>query len=143
MGEAKNSFICLIKKMAPKELHVEGYDALVKLIDGNADCKTDRLFVLFSGSIDAGTGASWCPDCVAADPVVAEALKDADDDLVLIHCAVGQRGFWKDQSNVFRTDPKLRLKGVPTLLNWHEPEKRLVEENLQKLSMVQLLLSED
>ena len=46
-------------------------------------------------------------------------------------------------TSFFRTDSKLRLKGVPTLLNWHEPEKRLVEENLQKLAMVQLLLSDD
>jgi len=129
--------------MAVKELHVEGYDALVKLIGENPVCKTDRLFVLFSGSIDPASGKSWCPDCVTADPVVAEALKGVDEDLVLIHCAVGQRAFWKDQNNVFRTDPKLRLKGVPTLLNWHEPEKRLVEEALHKLQMVTLLLSDD
>ena len=64
--------------------------------------QTDRLFVLFSGSIDSASGKSWCPDCVTADPVVAEALKDLDDDLVLVHCAVGQRSFWKDQNNVFR-----------------------------------------
>ena len=45
---------------------------------------------------------SWCPDCVTAEPVVAAALDGVDDDLVLIHCAVGQRTFWKDQANVFR-----------------------------------------
>ena len=60
------------------------------------------MFVLFSGSVDAASGVSWCPDCVTADPVVAAALKEVDDDLVFVHCSVGQRAFWKDQSNVFR-----------------------------------------
>ena len=60
------------------------------------------MFVLFCGSLDAASGVSWCPDCVTAEPVVAAALDGVDDDLVLIHCAVGQRTFWKDQANVFR-----------------------------------------
>ena len=69
--------------------------------------QSDRVFVLFSGSVDATSGVSWCPDCVAADPVIAAALKQVEDDVVFVHCAVGQRGFWKDQSNVFRCDVAL------------------------------------
>jgi len=128
--------------MAVKEFNVEGYDALIELLEKNPECQSDRVFVLFSGSVDATSGVSWCPDCVAADPVIAAALKQVEDDVVFVHCAVGQRGFWKDQSNVFRTNSKLKLKGVPTLLSWHEPEKRLVEENCAKLPMVKLLLED-
>jgi len=128
--------------MAVKEFHVEGYDALIALLEKHTS-ESDRVFVLFSGSVDASSGVSWCPDCVAADPVIAAAVKEVEDEVVFVHCAVGERTYWKDQANVFRTNPKLKLKGVPTLLNWHEPEKRLVEENCAKLSMVKLLLTED
>merc|ERR1719204_3050290 len=129
--------------MTVKKIPVEGFDGLQKRIAEDPACKTDRLFVLFSGSVDAASGESWCPDCVAADPCIDQALKDVDDDLVLICCAVGDRATWKDQKNKFRTDPKLSLKGVPTLLNWHEPTNRLVEEKLQNVELIKMLFNSD
>merc|ERR1711893_393219 len=109
-----------------KKLHVEGHAALKEtLADNKSDSNT--VFVLFSGSLGAD-GRSWCPDCVTADPVINECLKNADDDAIFIHCGVGDRSYWKDQSNAFRTDAELRVKCVPTLIRLGKPQ-RLEEES--------------
>ena len=38
--------------------------------------------------------------------------------LLTIGCVYINEHRWKDPQNVFRTDPRLRLTGVPTLLKW-------------------------
>lgn len=71
---------------AAAELSVSGYDALLEAVAG----KSPPVFVLFCGSKDA-TGQSWCPDCVAAEPVVAAAAKALPATATLVHCDVGDR----------------------------------------------------
>ncbi|XP_037088512.1 thioredoxin domain-containing protein 17-like [Pollicipes pollicipes] len=99
------------------------------------------VFMLFSGAEDPATGHSWCPDCVAAEPVVEKALAAAPDDAVFVHVSVGSRDFWKDPACVFRTDPRTRLKSVPTLLKLGSPE-RLQENQLLDASLVEMLFSD-
>jgi len=99
------------------------------------------VFLLFSGSLDPATGKSWCPDCVTAEPVIDAAMASAPDDAIFVHIHVGPRDFWKDPSCVFRTDPRVRLKGVPTLLKLGSQE-RLQEEQLMNKSLVEMLVSE-
>ncbi|XP_076453219.1 thioredoxin domain-containing protein 17-like [Babylonia areolata] len=120
-----------------QEIHVEGFDAFNKAIEDN---KGKTVFALFSGSKDAN-GANWCPDCVAAEPVIARNVKFAPEDAVLIHCGVGERSFWKDQKNVFRTS-KLSLKSVPTLLKMGTSQ-RLEEAQCAKDDLVQMFFEED
>ncbi|KAK7088260.1 thioredoxin domain-containing protein 17-like [Littorina saxatilis] len=121
-----------------KEVHVEGHDAYNKAVEEN---KGSTTFALFCGSKDEN-GGSWCPDCVVAEPVVAKSVKAAPADAVLIHCGVGKRDFWKDQSNIFRKDPKLLLKSVPTLLKIGTP-RRLEEAKCADESLVQMFFEED
>ncbi|GFO08933.1 peroxisomal trans-2-enoyl-coa reductase-like [Plakobranchus ocellatus] len=97
-----------------EEIVVEGYNALLECLN---EKQGSVLFVLFSGSLDEN-GVSWCPDCVAADPVIKRNLDKAPADSVFIHCHVGPREYWKDQNNEFRKDPKLFIKCVPTLLRF-------------------------
>ncbi|KAL5016679.1 hypothetical protein ScPMuIL_006268 [Solemya velum] len=120
------------------QIHVEGHDGYTKAVDEN---KGKTMFVLFSGS-PSQNGESWCPDCVTAKPVVERNLQYVDKDAVFIHCGVGDRAFWKDPKNIFRTDPKLKLKSVPTLLRVGKPQ-RLEEEKCAKDDLVKMLFSDE
>jgi hypothetical protein len=43
-------------------------------------------FVLFTGAKNKETGKSWCPDCVAAEPIISDKLGSLD--VTLIECPV-------------------------------------------------------
>ncbi len=74
------------------------------------------LFLVF-GSEDPQTGASWCPDCVTADPVLRAALHRQRPDLVVHECPVGERSAWKNQpEHPLRTHPGFRIARIPTLI---------------------------
>eukprot|EP00058_Branchiostoma_floridae_P009365 XP_002594853.1 hypothetical protein BRAFLDRAFT_124440 [Branchiostoma floridae] len=107
---------------------VEGLSAFLEAVEKH---KGKTIFALFTGSHDA-QGKSWCPDCVAADPVVEKCVKGAPEDAVFITCSVGDRATWKDQKNDFRTHDKLKLTSVPTLMRWGT-----------KSSLVSMLFEED
>ncbi|PNF14252.1 Thioredoxin domain-containing protein 17 [Cryptotermes secundus] len=102
---------------------VEGYDAFCNLI-GELETQGKPVVVYFSGS-KGEDGKSWCSDCVKAMPVVEKAVEDAED-IHFVYVGVGDRKFWKDPKCPFRTDKRLRLKSVPTLMVWGQSEK--VEE---------------
>lgn len=121
-----------------KIINVQGYDAYKTAVKENSG-KT--MFALFTGS-PGEDGKSWCPDCVTADPVVQSSLSKLPADSVYIHCGVGDRTFWKDQNNVFRTDKDLRLKSVPTLMKIGQPN-RLEEEQCAKPDLVEMLFSDE
>ncbi|XP_072163897.1 thioredoxin domain-containing protein 17-like [Diadema setosum] len=117
----------------------EGIDNLFELLEKHKDKKVQ--YILFCGSKNSD-GASWCPDCVTAEPVVMKCLEAAPENAVFIYCSVGDRASWKDPNNSYRTHPKLLLKGVPTLLQWNTP-KKLVEEECAKEDLVSLFFEED
>ncbi|KAL4223905.1 Thioredoxin domain-containing protein 17 [Mactra antiquata] len=120
------------------KIEVEGYNNFNTAVSEN---QGKTVFALFTGSHDAN-GRSWCPDCVAADPVIEASLSKLPMDSVFIKCSVGDRAYWKNQQNDFRIDPKLRLKSVPTLLKLGEPQ-RLEEEQCAKSDLVEMVFSED
>ena len=124
--------------MGLERVIVEGLQSLYKAI-GSIGTKRD-IYVLFTGNKTADTGKSWCPDCVAAEPVIEKALKDLDD-AVFVYCHVGDRPTWKDPQNVFRTDPKLRLTGVPTLVKWGT-QQRLGPEECAKEDLVRMMFED-
>ncbi len=73
--------------------------------------------LLFFGSEDPGTGASWCPDCVTADPVLRAACRRERPELTLYECPVGQRSDWKGRADhPYRLHGQVHLNRIPTLL---------------------------
>ena len=105
--------------------------------------KGSALFVFF-GSEDPATGASWCPDCVTADPVLRRACTDLRHDLTLHECPVGERSAWKNQpTHPYRLDPDLRLARIPTLIRFdHGCERgRLVEADCANPELVAAFLA--
>ncbi len=72
---------------------------------------------LFFGTEDPQTGASWCPDCVTADPILRRTISSQRPDLILYECPVGVRSEWKNQSeHPYRLHPIFHLARIPTLI---------------------------
>ncbi|XP_065663715.1 thioredoxin domain-containing protein 17 isoform X2 [Hydra vulgaris] len=126
--------------MSAKQLACEGTEELFALIDENSHAS--RIFVLFTGQEDPATGKSWCPDCVRADPVIEKCITKMNQDDVFIYCVVGDRPTWKDPLSPFRTDPKLLLKAIPTLVKWNTHE-RLVEDQCANEELVSMLFEDN
>jgi len=99
--------------------------------------------LLFFGSEDQGTGLSWCPDCVTADPVLRRACRTLQPVLELIECPVGQRSAWKNQpEHPYRLHPLIRLARIPTLI-WVDgacERGRLVEADCAMPAIVEAFL---
>jgi len=113
-----------------KKICAEGFDSLMETVK-QFDGTSKKVFILFCGSKDEATGKSWCPDCVTYEPNVTKAMEECkDEEVVYIYCVVGGRDYWKNQTNEFRTDKRLKLTGVPTLMQWGNSAIKLVEDQL-------------
>jgi hypothetical protein len=55
---------------------------------------------------------------------------------------VGPRDLWKDKDCPFRTNMKLRLQSIPTLIRWGTV-KRLADNFVQNHENVQMLMEEE
>ena len=123
--------------MMVKEIKVQGFK---EFIDTVTSLDSSSIFCFFSGDKDA-SGRSWCPDCVTYEPVVRKSLESlSDENAIFIYCSVGGRDYWKNKSNDFRVDKRLKLTGVPTLLKWGNPREKLAEDKLQP-NLIEMLLS--
>lgn len=85
---------------------------------------------------------SWCPDCVEAEPFINDGLAQFGDDSVFIYVDVGDRAFWKDMKNPFRTDRDTHLSVIPTLIRWKKPQ-RLEGDQLTKPELIQMFFTEE
>lgn len=59
----------------------------------------------------------------------------------LVKCHIG-RPEWKSAENIFKNDKSLKLTSVPTLLIWGDNKKRLIEGQLLKTDMIEMLLED-
>jgi hypothetical protein len=57
---------------------------------------------------------------------------------ILLRVKVGNRDQWKSKDSPFRTDPKLKLTSIPTLVVW-DTSKRLSDSQLTNPSNIELL----
>ena len=117
-------------------MEVQNVTSLAEVKTANPD------LVLFTGAKNPETGVSWCPDCVSADPVIEKYIENEKyKGVKLVKCHIG-RPEWKSAENVFKLDPSLKLTSVPTLLIWEDNKKRLVEGQLLKTDMIDMLLED-
>lgn len=103
----------------------------------------EALF-LFFGSEDPATGASWCPDCVTADPVLRMACVRQRPQAPLFECPVGVRSEWKNvPDHPYRVHPAFRLARIPTLIRFVDGCEvgRLVEADCAKPDAVAAFLA--
>lgn len=74
-----------------------------------------KVFCLFTGAKNTD-GVSWCPDCTRAEPVIDSVLVERSE-VTLIE-AIVERAAYRDAQYLYRTDTKIKLKCVPTLMRW-------------------------
>lgn len=121
---------------------VAGYEAFVAFIAKLQPTVGEQpINVYFSGTKDA-QGNSWCPDCVVAEPVVLAALERIAEPAHFVYVDVGDRSFWKDPKNAFRTDKSTHLSVIPTLLRWRQPQ-RLEGDHLLNPELLDMFFNDD
>jgi thiol-disulfide isomerase/thioredoxin len=109
------------------------------------------LFLLFTGAKDPSSGASWCPDCSDAAPVVdsvfAEAAEASEAGVTLLELHL-DRAEWKGlpphPAHPFRTHPAFKVQRIPTLVRWGARGKvgELVEDGCKDAGLVKELVME-
>lgn len=98
---------------------------------------------MFSGSHLLGTNQSWCSDCTRAMPIIHEAMaKYADPKIHFVYVHVGDKPFWKNVNCPFKTDLRLRLTVIPTIMKWNSC-KKLVGLQCEKLELLELLFQDE
>ena len=123
------------------KLHkVTGYQRFLDFI-ANLQTNGEPVNVYFSGSKDS-SGKSWCEDCNVAEPHVTTALKTIKTNAHFITVDVGDRAYWKDSKNPFRTDKDLHLQVIPTLIKWRDP-KRLEGDQLLNNDLLDMFFNDD
>jgi len=121
----------------------------VTTINGYADYETTRSrlmnensgpFLEYFISGRAANGKLWCPDCAAASPVVQKVVKGyLPVGSQLLEVAVGEKSYWKDQNNEFRT--QAGVKCVPMMRWAGSPDKLLNDEECQDYGKVLAMVS--
>lgn len=122
---------------------VTGFEAFIERIAAITSAAADQqpINVYFSGAKDAG-GVSWCSDCVEAEPPVLAALDRVVEPAHFVYVDVGDRPFWKDTKNVFRTDKRTHLSVIPTLVRWNGPQ-RLEGDQLLKPELLDMFFNDE
>nr|XP_018897660.1 PREDICTED: thioredoxin domain-containing protein 17-like [Bemisia tabaci] len=113
---------------------IEGYEAFTSLTDTLDSCDKS-VFLLFRGS-NNDKGVSWCPDCVKAEPIIKDVYDSLDNKhtRALIQVSVGNREVWKDPKCSFRTDPRLKLTNIPTIIKWKGG--RIIDDECSKVDVL-------
>jgi len=125
-----------------KEASVEGFDAFQRKIkelvgaDPNA-----RIFIMFTGNPESDKG-SWCPDCRELEALLLKVLPIVKPAGTLLRVLVGHRPEWKSPDSPFRTDQKLRLTSIPTLLEWGTV-RRLSDHDVESQANVEMFFRVD
>jgi 1,2-dihydroxy-3-keto-5-methylthiopentene dioxygenase len=104
--------------------HPEHFDKTMRtLIHGRLRGATrDVLVMYFTGIHNPETKQSWCPDCAAADPIVAASVKrarelvGAERNVVLLEMAIERSSYLNNPDYPLRKHPFVELRCIPTVI---------------------------
>ncbi|XP_017018007.1 thioredoxin domain-containing protein 17 [Drosophila kikkawai] len=123
----------------PEYVPVKGFKEMENLLKVH-DKKTEPIYIYFYGEKD-NQGRSWCIDCVEAEETIMTAFRNnAPADCLILVVDVGNRAFWMDKENSFRSPP-FSVEGIPALLHWKGVE-RLDGDQLRKPNLLELFFEE-
>ena len=81
----------------------------------------EQLILLFTATEIPGTDQGWCNDCNYLEAILTNFMRRASHLAgYLVRVKVGSLQEWTDISNPYRTDPKIHLKSIPTLVSLEE-----------------------
>lgn len=112
-----------------------------KIADASAAAGT-TTFVCFSGAVVEGTGKSWCPDCVDAEPVIYGALNKATESgpVQLIYVPLVRDEYKGNAAHWARVHPTFKLERIPTLYRLGKTGKAigsLVEDQCKDAALLE------
>ena len=88
------------------------------LAQAEALCTDDtQLYIYFTGAKNPDTGVSWCPDCTRAEPLVNKVLSGLPAGCIFLEVPIQREDFRQPEFGL-RSDPRVVLKCVPTLMKW-------------------------
>ncbi|XP_064071613.1 thioredoxin domain-containing protein 17-like [Vanessa tameamea] len=122
------------------QIEIKGFDEFVKYTETIDDNGPPVLFY-FSGS-KLPDGNSWCPDCVVAEPMVKAFVSELNKNIIFVYVSVGDREYWKDRACPFRTDSRLKLMVIPTIIKW-KGVQRLEGSQCGQRDLLQMLFEDD
>jgi thiol-disulfide isomerase/thioredoxin len=96
------------------------------------------VFVLFCGAVSPDTGASWCSDCVEADPTIHAAFDKATAPTVLISVPLVRSEYKGNSEHWARTMAGVKLQRIPSLMKWGKGKAiaTLVEDECKQAALV-------
>lgn len=104
------------------------------------------LFILFTGA-KQNNGISWCPDCVAAEPIIEASLAKLSRPIVFLECPVLREEYRGNSEYTYRTHPTFKLACVPTLIrmssDYSKVTARLDDSQSQQEDLVEELINGD
>uniref|UniRef100_A0A2A4JB74 Thioredoxin domain-containing protein 17 n=1 Tax=Heliothis virescens TaxID=7102 RepID=A0A2A4JB74_HELVI len=122
------------------QIELHGYEEFSKYIE-TVDPKGPPVLLYFSGA-KLPSGESWCSDCCEAEPVVNAYLSELKKDIIFAYVDVGNRETWKDMACSFRTDSRLKLMVIPTIIVW-KGVQRLEGSQCNKRELLQMLFEDE
>ncbi|XP_026747637.1 thioredoxin domain-containing protein 17-like [Trichoplusia ni] len=122
------------------KIDLVGYEEFKRYVE-TLDSKASKAIFYFSGT-KLADGTSWCPDCVEAEPIVKTFMNELKKDLIFGYVDVGDRPSWKSATCPFRTDPRLKLMVIPTIIVW-KGVQRLEGTQCTKVDLLQMLVEDE
>ncbi|KAI5641760.1 hypothetical protein NE865_06064 [Phthorimaea operculella] len=105
------------------------------------DPKGPPVYFYFTGKKD-DSGKSWCPDCVVAEPKVKEHINNLNKPMLFVYVDVGDVAYWRDKNCPFRTDSRLKLMQIPTIIKY-KGVQRLEGTQCSKPDLLQMMFEEE
>ncbi|KAI5641759.1 hypothetical protein NE865_06063 [Phthorimaea operculella] len=128
------------KNHKPQIHNISNYEEFVSFVD-NLPEGGPKVFFLFSGT-KRENGRSWCISCQLAEPVVNQYLHDLKMNIIFGFVDVGEPAYWRDKDCPFRTDKRLGLMVIPTMIKW-KGVKRLEGSQCNKRDLLHMLFEEE
>ncbi len=130
--------------MSLQRFETHNPEEFFQFLQQSEQSKPDNLYLLFTGSKNPSTGNSWCPDCIRAHPLIEQIAPQVPGNNVLITMNVDREPY-RSQDYVFRKDPKIALRCVPTLIKWvnGKVEARLNDDQCQQKAALQEFFSSE
>ncbi|XP_050678566.1 thioredoxin domain-containing protein 17-like isoform X1 [Leptidea sinapis] len=124
-----------------KIIELKNYDEFTLYIDKLTDKKSKNLYFFFTGS-NKENGRSWCIYCQMAEPVIKSYFTELQKNIIFVYVDVGDRDYWKNKACPFRTDSRIKLMVIPTLIKW-KGVQRLEGSQCNKRELLQMLFEDD
>ncbi|XP_003375142.1 putative myosin head [Trichinella spiralis] len=97
-----------------------------------------NIYVIFCGTRNQW-GYSWCPMCTALEHYVKQLAYYLPEETLLIYVEVGTLEQFQDESNCFRKDEVVKLRRVPTLMNWRTGERLVENESVDFAKLMKFM----